>query len=86
VGAPGRQEHAVAGLDAQGAQGIGEAIGEGSELGVGDVAALAVPPQPSQRDVMGPRTRRVSIDGLVGDVEPSARRAARRGPSWPNPR
>jgi hypothetical protein len=59
----------VAGRDTQGAQCVGEAVGQVAQLGVAEVAPGAVASQPAQRDRIRARAVRVTVHRFVRDVE-----------------
>ena len=50
-------------------QNVGEAVRFVAEVGIGKVAPRAILGEPSQRHPVPSRTSRVTVDGLVGDVE-----------------
>ena len=67
--APGQQEHALSPGDAEPSQHIGEAVGQRTQIGIGEIAGLAALPEPSQRQMIAQRSRGVAIHGLVRDVQ-----------------
>ena len=72
----------VAGLDAEVLQRVGELLDVAVEVGVGDVALLALLAAPVERDAVAVAGLDVAVDAVVGDVElaahePLARSAGR---------
>ena len=72
---PHQAEHAVAGLQAERAQPVGEGGGSLRQLAVGDVRGRAVLAQAAQRDVLPPAVGDVPVDCLMGDVDAPGRQA-----------
>ena len=62
----------VAGLDAPVLQRVGEPLDVAVEVGVGDVALLALLPAPVERDAVAVAGLDVAVDAVVGDVELAA--------------
>ncbi len=67
--AAGQDEYALAHADTESSQDIGEAVGGGSQLAEAEIPALAGAPEPAQCQMIGARTPRVAIHGLVRDVQ-----------------
>ena len=67
--AAGQDEYALAHADTEPLQDIGEAVGGGSQLAEAEIPALAGAPEPAKCQMIGARTPRVAIHGLVRDVQ-----------------
>ena len=65
---------ALAGLNAERSQSVREAVGRDGEIAVGDVARRPRLADPSQGDPIFQRSDRVTVDRLMGDVQPGAAR------------
>ena len=62
----------VAGADAPGLERVGEALHLRVQVGVGDVALLALLAVPVERDAVAPAGLDVAVEAVVGDVELAA--------------
>ena len=70
---PHQHEHPLAGLHAQGHQGIGEAVGLGGQVGVRQLAPLTRLADPADRHLAAAPVLQVPVDRLMGDVQAAGR-------------
>ena len=75
--AAGEHEHALAALDAEVGEHVGEPAGAVGQVGIGQLEALAPATSPANGCAVGVLTR-MAVDALVGDVQRPARQALQR--------